>query len=194
MCVEALEKQSKSGIIGSNSPKEIPEVSAKSVPMLSAEIPNLARPLLSSDVTEKYLADAIPGQGTITYDDGYKIKGHQSEIDMVKWLHRTFGGNITLPKESKEPGSKTPDFFWNGRSWELKGVTTLNSIDRAVREASKQIQDNPGGIILNLLDDSQTMEEVESIISQRFRRVNLDSVDILVVSEENLKKALRLKK
>ena len=53
------------------------------------------------------------------------------------------GGDIKLLKESKEQGSKTPDFLWNGRNWELKGVTTLNSIDRAIREAAKQIQDNP---------------------------------------------------
>lgn len=88
------------------------------------------------------------------------------------------GGDIKLLKESKEQGSKTPDFLWNGRNWELKGVTTLNSIDRAIREAAKQIQDNPGGIILNLLDATQSIESNENAILQRFRRINLGSLDV----------------
>lgn len=146
------------------------------------------------DVTQEYLDSATPGQGTITYENGYKVKGHQDEIKMADWLHRTLGGDIKLLKESKEQGSKTPDFLWNGRNWELKGVTTLNSIDRATREAAKQIQDNPGGIILNLLDATQSIESIENAILQRFRRINLGSLDVLIVSDGDLQKILRLKK
>lgn len=146
------------------------------------------------DVTQEYLDAATPGIGSVTYEDGYKTKNHQDEIKMAGWLRRTFGGDIKLLKESKEQGSKTPDFLWNGRDWELKGVTTLNSIDRAIREAAKQIQENPGGIILNLLDGAQTMESIENAILQRFRRINLSSLDVLISSDGDLKKILRLKK
>ena len=146
------------------------------------------------DVTQEYLDAATPGIGSVTYEDGYKTKNHQDEIKMAGWLRRTFGGDIKLLKESKEQGSKTSDFLWNGRDWELKGVTTLNSIDRAIREAAKQIQENPGGIILNLLDGAQTMESIENAILQRFRRINLSSLDVLISSDGDLKKILRLKK
>lgn len=176
-------------------PEPMPEPSAP----IQTAAPKSAQPaprisLTPVDVTRKYLDAATPEHGTVTYEDGYKVKNHQAEIDMADWIRRTFGGNIKLLKESKEQGSKTPDFLWNGRNWELKGVTTPNSVDRAIREAAKQIQDNTGGIILNLLDTTQTMESIENAILQRFRRVNLTSLDVLIVSDGRLQKIIRIKK
>ena len=147
-----------------------------------------------TDVTEQYVRAATPGKGDVNCDDGYHINGHQEEIKAANWLRNTFGGNVRLLKESKEHGSKTPDFLWNERSWELKGVTSLNSIDRAVREAAKQIQDNPGGIILNLLDTAQSSEAIENAILQRARRINLDTIDVLLLSDGSLIRILRYQK
>ena len=179
-----LASSTNSGIMEPNRTEEIPEMGKASTPL----------PLRVENVTEEYLRTATPGQGAITYEDGYKVKGHQVEIKMADCLHRTFGGDIKLLKESKEPGDKTPDFLWRGRSWELKGVTSKNSIDRAVREAAKQIQSSPGGIILDISASELSMQEIEAAISQRIPRIALDSLDALLVAEEQLEKVLRYKK
>ncbi|NBI69295.1 hypothetical protein D1646_21450 [Pseudoflavonifractor sp. 60] len=156
--------------------------------------PKAPAKLVSGDVTEEYLRMATPGQGSITYEDGYQIKGHQSEINMADWLHRTFGGNIVLLKESKEQGDKTPDFRWKEHLWELKGVTTKNSVDRAVREAAKQIQASPGGIILDSSNSELSIEEIIDTINDRVKRIALDSVDMMIVSDETLRKIFRYKR
>lgn len=146
------------------------------------------------DVTYLYLGNAVPETGCVTLESGYTAKNHSEEINLAHWLCKTFGGDICLLKESKEPGSKTPDYLWNGCLWELKCVTTQNSVDRAVREAAKQIQDNPGGIILNVLNAEDSIDTVISSATQRFRRINLSSVDILIISGGKLQKILRYKK
>ncbi len=134
---------------------------------------------------------ATPGQGSISYENGYKLGEHRKEIQMADWLHNAFGGTITLLKESKEQGDRTPDFLWNGRAWELKSVSSKSSIDRAVRDAAKQIQKRPGGIILDFSASILPIEEIEIIVSQRARRIVLGSVDVFLVSDRELKKVLR---
>ena len=115
-----LAHSTKSGIIDPKRPGEIPEVSKSS---------KFRRTLTPEDVTREYLDHAVPGQGSVTLEDGYRAKGHQDEIDMAEWLHRTFGGDIRLLKESDIKNQKRPDFLWNGKAWELKG--TSSTIDRA---------------------------------------------------------------
>lgn len=169
-------------------------MNATATPIPSVEPASKPRALLPSDVTEEYLRSAAPGSGTITYEDGYNPKGHQAEIHIANWLYSEFGGDIVLLKESKEQGDRTPDYHWNGRSWELKGVTSKNSVDRAIREAAKLIQKNPGGIILDTSNRELSDEAIEDTIFQRMRRAALELVDILIVSDEKLKKILRYKR
>lgn len=180
-----LVSSSNSGIMGSNDSREIPDVGTTSTPR---------RTLTPEDVTKEYMEAATPGRGTVTYEDGYVVKTHRNEIKMADWLHRTFGGDIRLLKESKEPGGKTPDFRWNGRGWELKGVSSKNSVDRAVREAAKQIEACPGGIILDASSSELAVDVIENVIGDRIRRIALDSVDVMIVSDEDLKKIMRYKK
>ena len=147
-----------------------------------------------SDVTRLYLKNSAPQTGSIARESGYKAKTHSDEMRVAHWLYKTFGGDICLLKESKEPGSKTPDFLWNGDLWELKNVTTKNSVDRAVREAAKQIQGAPGGIILNILNAEEGIDAVIDATTQRFRRINLSSIDVLLISNGELQKILRYQK
>lgn len=97
-------------------------------------------------------------------------------------------------KEEKTSGSKTPDFLWSGRHWELKGVTSKNSVDCAMRDAAKQIQSIPGGIILDTSGSSLTDTEIADSIADRIKGTALMSVDVLIVSDEKLKKILRYRK
>ena len=163
-------------------------------PNRQEEIPEVRKAQEKADVTLEYLESAMPGHGAVTYEDGYAVKTHLSEIRMSDWLHHMFGGDIRLLNESKEPGDKTPDFCWNGRYWELKGVSTKNSVDRAVREAAKQIGANPGGIILEISASSLTAAAIEETIGHRIRRTSLDLVDVMIVSHEDLEKIVRYKK
>ena len=60
------------------------------------------------DVTQEYLDSATPGQGTITYEEGYKQGRHRDEIEKAEWLRDTFGGDIRLLRESSEKNQDTP--------------------------------------------------------------------------------------
>lgn len=99
----------------------------------------------AKDVTKEYLESATPGKGSITYDDGYKLKGRQAEISAAAWVYCTFGGAIRLLAESPKRDVKTPDFLRNGKKWELKGARSVNGADKSLQHAIKQIQDTPGG-------------------------------------------------
>lgn len=169
-------------------------MSTIATPIPSAEPASRPRTLQPSDVTEEYLRSAAPGQGSIVYEEGYQIKNHQAEINMAVWLHSQFGGDITLLKESKGQGDRTPDYLWNGYSWELKGVTTKNSIDRAIREAAKQILKKSGGILLDISKSELSSAAIEDAIFQRMRRVSLNYADILIISKGCFIKAFRFKR
>lgn len=147
-----------------------------------------------TDVTGEYLKNATPGQGLITYDVDYKAGKHKEEIKIAEWLHSTFGGDIKLLNESDVLGVKMPDFIWRGKLWELKTTSTRNATDNAVRKAIKQIQDNPGGIILDYGENEINLEALVTVISKRVTRGTLKEVDVLMLGKGELMKALRYKK
>lgn len=179
-----LEKRAKSGIMEAEPPKEIPDVQKFSA------YRKTSTPI---DVTNQYLTSSTPGKGTITYEAGYKIKGHQSEIEMAKWLQRTFGGNVKLLKESDIKGQTSPDFLWNNKFWELKGTTTINGADKLLQHAIKQIQDNPGGVILNILDDMD-IPALERQLASRIHRSKATGLDLMMLERGQIIKILRYKK
>lgn len=176
-----IEKPAKSGIIGKNRPKEIPDMGR-------------TKALTAKDVTREYLDAAAPGQGTVTYDDGYQIKTHRAELEMAGWLHCTFGGDIQLLKESDVKNQETPDFLWRQKMWELKGASSINGADKLLQHGIKQIQDNPGGVILNVLGDLD-MAELEKQLMRRFLRSgSVNTLDLMILSKGALVKILRHKK
>ncbi len=181
---QILEKRSKSGIIEANMPKEIPDVRKPSA-YKKVSIPK--------DVTEEYLTSSTPGIGNITYEDGYRVKGHQAEIAAAEWLKKTFGGDIRLLKESDIKGQTMPDFLWNQKFWELKGTATINGADKLLQHAIKQIQENPGGVILNMLDDID-MPALEKQLASRIHRSKITGLDIMILTKDKLIKILRYKK
>ncbi len=146
------------------------------------------------DVTEEYLRTATPGQGKITYDEGYRKGKYAREVNTAEWLHDRFGGDIRLLRESSEFGIKTPDYEWRGKLWDLKNTTTAKAADAAVRHALKQIKDNPGGVILDYGDADIVLEELEEVLLSRIRRSGLPLVDIIILMKNELKKIIRYKK
>ena len=146
------------------------------------------------NVLEEYLQTATPGKGTITYDEGYNRTRHAAEIKTAQWLHDTLGGDIVLLQETGGLFEKTPDFTWRNKDWELKSTTTEKSADNALRSALKQIQDNPGGVILNYNYNDIELDAVLDIIKRRLLRQEQCNADILIIHRDELKAALRYKK
>lgn len=129
--------------------------------------PKVPARLVSGDVTEEYLRMATPGQGTITYDEGYDMCRHQVEVDFSKWLHQTFGGDIRLLNESSVEGEKRADYLWREHLWDLKDVSTEKAANTAIKRGLSQIKPNPGGIILNYGEQEINLDELMKVIDKR---------------------------
>lgn len=146
------------------------------------------------DVTRKYLKDAKPRQGAMSYGDGYKRSNHSDEIRVAEWIHSNLGGDITLLAEKKDCSTKMPDYLWKDRYWELKNTTTEKAADSAIRSALKQIKDKPGGIILDYGANGFDPERLRDVINRRIMRSSGFDVDILIMSADKLFKVYRYKK
>lgn len=156
-----------------------------------AEQKKLSGPL---DVLEEYLRTATPGKGAIIFGEGYNRTTHAAEIKIAQWLHDTLGGDIVLLNESNIKGQKMPDYLWRDFLWELKNVSSVNAADQALRQAMKQIEKKPGGVILEISDKTVASEEFYVQLSRRFQRGKLDKFDMLVLYGGNLISARRYKK
>ena len=75
----------------------------------------------------------------------------------------------------------------------LQSISSAKAADSALRTAAKQIIENSGGIILELVGEVD-IEVLEKILSSRFRRVGIELIDILIKTRDSLKKVLRYKK
>lgn len=145
------------------------------------------------DVTDEYLRSATPGQGSITFDIAYSKSKHRDEIKMADWLLSNFGGSIKLLNESSIKNQAMPDYLWNNKYWELKGAHSVNSADKLLQHAIKQIQNNPGGVILNTLEDID-IAALETQLLRRIKRSKINEMDLMLLSDGSLVKILRYKK
>ena len=138
------------------------------------------------DVRAEYLKAATPGIGTIAYDSGYDPVRHADEIKTAQWLHDHLGGDIVLLNEANNYKAMTPDYLWNGKMWDLKTASTEKSANSAVRHGLKQIQKNPGGIILNYGENAISVELLKEILQKRLAASATQDVDILVLFQNEL--------
>ena len=147
------------------------------------------------NVTAEYLKNAKPGTGEISFEPGYlHDKRHEVEIAGAKWLHDTLGGDVVLLAESVDYQEKRADYRWRGRFWDYKAPTTEKAADNSVRHGIKQIMANPGGILLDYKQNQIDMPALERIITNRAKRANLESFDIMIVSDGKVASVLRYKK
>lgn len=177
-----LATSTNSGIIEPNRAEGIPEVGKAATPV----------PLRAENVTEEYLRTATPGQGAVTYEDGYRVKGHQSEIKMAEWLHRTFGGDIRLLNESTVEGEKRADYLWREHLWDLKDASSEKAANTAIKRGLSQIKPNPGGIILNYGEQEIAQDVLLDVIDKRMQWLkDGTSVDIMIALKDGDVKVLR---
>lgn len=146
--------------------------------------------LTGKNVTEEY-KNRSNGSAKVIVPPEYKIKNHEEEISMANWIANTFGGTIELIPESQE---MTPDYIWEGKLWELKSPSTEKAVDAALRKGIKQINSNPGGIILNFKSGNINMTEVEKMAEGRMKRGSFETADILMLKKGELIQAIRYKK
>lgn len=144
------------------------------------------------DVTAEYRINATPGEGSISYSNhkAYNTKEHANEIRMAEWVHDNLGGDIKLLSEENRNNVKTPDYCWNEKSWELKTIKSIKASDSALRKGMKQIEKNPGGIILDCTENAHLCDELEYNINDRMNRHDIKA-DILVIQNGRLEKAIR---
>lgn len=77
--------------------------------------------------------------------------------------------------------------------WELKGASSLNAVDKRLQDAIKQIQDNPGGVILKIPNNID-MKALARQITSRASRSNISGFDIMVLADDELTTVFRYKK
>lgn len=138
------------------------------------------------NVLPEYLRTAAPGVGSISYDAGYDMVRHADEVKTAQWLHTHLGGGIVLLNEANNYKAMTPDYIWNDKLWDLKTVSTEKSANSAVRHGLKQIQENPGGIILNYEQNTISLETLKDVLRKRLTASATQDVDILVICKEKL--------
>ena len=144
------------------------------------------------NVLPEYLRSATPGKGSITYDTGYDVRRHAEEIKTAQWLHDNLGGDIVLLNEINETLQKTPDYIWRERLWDLKTISSEKAANSAVRHGIKQIEKNPGGIILDFGEQGFSQEKLWEIVSKRMGWYNPQGeYDILVIAKNILVAAKR---
>ena len=146
------------------------------------------------DVTAEYFGKATPGKGKIIYGDNLKESTHRKEIEVANLIHKTFGGNITIPKERNVEHLKNPDYVWKDKLWDLKTITTEKSADTAIRKGLKQIAENPGGIIIDYRGKNISIDIFEVVMDRRMVRSAKGTTDILVILKNNEFRVYRYKK
>ena len=138
------------------------------------------------DVTKKYIDSAKPRMGKVRYENGYRIKGHKTEIEVATQLRDQFGGKFVLLKEANAQGIKTPDYLWRGKQWELKSISTAKAADMAIRKATKQIAKTPGGVVLQCIGSINTDELIRIVDDRAVRSVvSTGFVFDVIALEEN---------
>ena len=143
------------------------------------------------DVTKEYIERAKPRKGIVSYEGGYNRSEHKAEIDAAKWLYKTFGGSVTLLQEINADKKKTPDILWDGAFWDLKTISTERAADSAIRHGLKQIEENPGGLVLDFVSEHLDLEELTAVINRCLYRSAKSSMDIIVSAKEKLITVLR---
>lgn len=143
------------------------------------------------DVTDEYKKNARPGVGSVTREAGYKQANN--EIAIAEMLVRKQGGDIVLLKKKEGYKTLSPDYRWNGRLWDLKRASSASSVDSSVRHALKQINDDPGGIILDFGNKNIPLSEIVPKLDYRIGRSKryFKPVDVIIIKNDDIGAVLR---
>lgn len=146
----------------------------------------------TTDVRGEYLKHSATHKGTSANLRLKSREEDEKDINCGKWLADTLGlTNDVLDTNNKGKYQKNPDFYivdFKSR-WDLKGVSSLNSIDKQLREGSKQISGEHCGLILDIGEFKQDISLEERLMAIRYRmvkRCRTNQIDVIIKSGDEL--------
>lgn len=148
------------------------------------------------DVTKIYYSEATPKKGNIDTTSGYDKEKYVNETNVSKLIFEKLGGDIVLLEPFPASDQrKRADYLWNQAFWELKTCSTAKATDKAVRQALKQISENPGGIILDI-NKNVVLQDAVNTINRRLNKSmqQYTSVDVMIIQNGEIKKVLSKRK
>lgn len=147
------------------------------------------------DVKKEYFQSARSAKERIKIEEGVDLTEEKNAIANAKILNDFFGDSITVLKAINADKQKTPDYLWRGKLWEQKTVSSAKAIDSALRKALKQIQENPGGIILDITNNKDSLDDIYKAIESRIERRNFTGdIDVIIIKNKKIVSILRHKK
>ena len=139
-------------------------------------------PIVSNITNEYYTNKGMEPVVFIPAD--YDLTKHKEEISIAKFLSKEFNIYIELLTEINEDKIKTPDFIFNDKYWEIKNVSSANSIDKRVKIAIQQIIKNVGGIVLVIDRSDLDISTIKEIVFHRIDRTKIERIDIIFIKNE----------
>lgn len=143
-----------------------------------------------NDVTKQWKREAEPNAGNVinrTYyvdknGKKYEVDGKkvvldptEAEIEMAKWLNKTFGGNVYInPRVNIPENVKTSDFLWRNEYWDLKtmshrATSETRAVDNIIKKAKKQTDNIVLDITKAKLHFSSIDEQTKKIFTTKGR-------------------------
>lgn len=156
---------------------------------------NINLPNVLEDVKAEYFKKDSIREGQVLIEEGVDMIAEKDAISNAETISKFFGDDIEVLAEINEPNVKTPDYIWNNKLWEQKTVSSSNAVDSAVRKALKQIEGNPGGIILDISSNKDSLNDIYKAIASRIHRRQFNEpIDIILIENEKIVSILRHKK
>ena len=173
------------------------ESKAKRIKKIEALTENGSRKMLSDkveDVTKEYVRRSVPGKGRTVIHKGFDEERRKADLETAEWIVQSFGGEIRLLEEANIPGILTADFEWNGKQWEAKTISSINSIDKQIRKGSNQVGASSGGLIIDISGRTIKKKEAVDEIVYRLPKRAKGNMDVIIRDGDTFVKALRYKR
>ncbi len=146
-----------------------------------------------NDVTQKFINNSTPNKGKMEIASNYNYEENEDEIKTAYWMMKKFGGNIYLNEPNNDPkyeGISNPDYIWNGKWWDLKGVKTLNGVSKRLQDGIYQINNNSdykaGGVILDITGSVDSRDDVYRTIKNRLYLTAKFSMHVIVKKDDDV--------
>lgn len=129
-------------------------------------------------IKDEFIRNGTPGNGNINYHkDFIARKDNVDERTISKWIVENFGGDIELLPEYRN--QKNPDYLWNGKFWDLKSPEGNKNITKLIQKGIAQIENSPGGIILNYKFEDYDIDLTKKVIEERMKNKKFKIIIIL---------------
>ena len=140
-----------------------------------------------SGLVEDYEFKKTPGRGSYTIEPNVPRDGsHDDEIRMADFLHRTYGGDVVVRAERHGYKEKNPDYEWRGKLWDLKTPESNKKINERVHKGLKQIEENTGGVIVDIskltIDEAGAWRQIDDRMNSSIR----DTTDIILIRNQTV--------